>query len=375
LLDLQIVEDAQTPIYQRIADAVCEAVVEGRLSPGEKLPAHMGLARRLGVSPLTVSRGYALLRSRGIVRQRRGSGTYVELNAIDRASRTEGRQISTLWVPIGETVISRCKRETLFIVTDVLDGVREILSDGPTKYNFVKGLTRDDMPEIGDKDAVLAVSPRYIDNEYATELKFRGVPMVSVNNSDPYPPTMPHIRYDRMQSSRLACRHLIDCGYKRIGFIGVKTSTEQTIPPKYFTYTSMMHEAGLDVCARYVRDVPSTLGKAYAAARSLVEAGDLPEAFFIDTDYKAMEAVCAFHDAGIRVPQDLGVACYDNVPESATFDPPLTTVRVPRREIGRRAARLLVNWPTDGSVPDSVILHSELLVRQSTCIQGHEETP
>jgi DNA-binding LacI/PurR family transcriptional regulator len=107
-------------------------------------------------------------------------------------------------------------------------------------------------------------------------------------------------------------------------------------------------------------------GKAYAAARDILQAGDLPEAFFVDTDYKAMEVVCALNDAGVRVPGQVRIAAYDNVPEAATFTPALTTVSIPRREIGRRAAQMLLEWPEDGAMPESVLLTSELIVRDSS---------
>jgi DNA-binding LacI/PurR family transcriptional regulator len=60
------------------------------------------------------------------------------------------------------------------------------------------------------------------------------------------------------------------------------------------------------------------------------------------------------------------VASYDNVVEAAAFTPALTTVATPRRAVGRRAGELLENWPTDGSLPDSVVLPSHLVVGAST---------
>ena len=68
----------------------------------------------------------------------------------------------------------------------------------------------------------------------------------------------------------------------------------------------------------------------------------------------------------LKVPGDAGIVSYDDVPEAATFSPPQTTVHVPRREIGRRAARLLLGWPDSGSVPENVLPTSELVVRGST---------
>jgi len=365
VLNFEITDSKDTPIYSQIANAVCEAVASGEIASGEKLPAESVLAKQLGINRLTVSRAYEHLRGSSIVIQKRGSGTYVAPGALPRARHRFRRRIKSLMIVLGEESLSECRRETLFIKVDILDGLRDILGEGATRFTYVKSFTRAHIAELSEDDAVIVHTTKERDATLFAEALDRAIPIASVWE-DWSSPIIPHVDYDRHQSTALACRHLVECRHKRIGYLGRKSHWHLPVSPKFVAFTSVLNESGLDIHARYVRDVGVQPGKAYAAARDLIQAGDLPEAFFVDTDYKAMEVVCAFNDAGLKVPQDVGIVSYDDVPDAASFDPPLTTVRVPRRELGRRAAKLLLDWPRDGTVPESVLLTSELIVRGSS---------
>jgi len=96
-----------------------------------------------------------------------------------------------------------------------------------------------------------------------------------------------------MRAATDAFRHLLDCGCRRLGFIGTRAFDSGAIYPKFHAFTNVLHEAGLNVCARYVRHAGLVPGRAHAAAWQIIQADDLPEAFFVDTDYKAMEVIGA----------------------------------------------------------------------------------
>src|SRR5690606_31297416 len=93
---------------------------------------------------------------------------------------------------------------------------------------------------------------------------------------------------------------------------------------------------------------------------------DLPDAFFVDADWKAMEVVSALTHAGIRVPEDVGVIGYGDIPDLQGCVPRLTTVRLPRREIGQAVGRQLLAWMRDRTPLHSQMLDAKLGVRDST---------
>jgi len=370
-MELRLSDGGETPIYRQIADAVCRAVAAKQVQPGERLPTHMAMAKRLRVNPLTVRRAYELLQSQGVVLQRRGSGTYVQSDAVDRVRLSSKRRIANVAHVMGVPSLSMARRETLFIVTDILEGFREVLSLRDTHLHPLESLTRDCLGELSAYDAVLLHLPRAFERDQALieEIVRSGMPVVSVwdERADPM---VPHVTYDQGRTAALACQHLIDVGYRRIGFIGNRT-LDQQITPKFQAFINCLHDAGLDVHARYVRHATVDPGLAFAAAKDIIQGGDLPEAIFVDTDYKAMEVIGALRGAGLSVPGDVAIVSFDDIPEAATFAPALSTVSVPRREIGRRAAQTLLDWPDNGTTPPGVVLPSTLIVRESSLKATH----
>lgn len=368
ILDLQIQPSNGQPIYRQIADHVCKAVQAGRLIAGQKLPSMSVLARQLGVSPLTINRSYEYLANQGIVKQKHGSGTYIQSQAKSQISRHEKRRVKHIYVAIGHETLSHCHNATLFIITDILGGVMDVLGQRETHVVYVKTINETCLSEAKPDDAVLLLrTTQGYDPIYHASLLKRNIRVASMWNMAPMTLALsPNVSVNHKQTDRLACEHLLTCGYRKIGFIGRCNPDPEAITRKFLTYNHVMRNAGLDIYTRYVRNATVTPGQAYAAAFDIVKNGDLPDALFVDTDYKAMEVITALNEMGIRVPEDIGIASYDDIPEAANFHPPLTTVHTPRRAIGQTLGNMLLNWPEDGSLPASQLLDSELIIRAST---------
>ena len=369
LIDLQSVTQADGPMYVRIADAVCQALAEGRLAAGQKLPAMTALAKDLGVSALTVGRSYEYLANRGIVTQRQGSGTYIHSHAMSQLKHQGKRKVRNLYVSIGEPSLSMCPQQTLFITQNVLEGVMEVLGR-ETRQIHIHHLRKELLAGLGDDDAILVRSNVDGDPLLPGQLLSQGVRIMTAWDAEAKLPYLPGVKIDLQQSSYLACEHLLACGYKRIGFLGRKQYLDQRLSHKFSAYISVMLKAGLTINPNHIRRVDIIPGSAYSAVREVISTGDIPDAFFVDTDYKAMEAISALKAMGLCVPEDIGIASYDDLPESARFDPPLTTVHTPRLELGRQIAHMLLNW--DGQIPETVTMPSHLIIRQSTCMSSGE---
>jgi LacI family transcriptional regulator len=82
--------------------------------------------------------------------------------------------------------------------------------------------------------------------------------------------------------------------------------------------------------------------------RYLSEGHDLPTAFFADNDIIALGAMKAMWEAGIRIPEDVSVVGFDDLSYSSISNPGLTTVRVPKQEMGKMAVRRLRDMMQDG---------------------------
>lgn len=157
--------------------------------------------------------------------------------------------------------------------------------------------------------------------------------------------------------------HLISLGRSRIGHIAGRpggTSASERLAG----YCRAMQRAGLETEGLvYQGDYLMQSGIAGAAA--LVEAG--VDAIFAASDTMALGSLQELRRRGIRVPDEVAVAGFDDVPDAAVSDPPLTTMRQDTRLLGREAAQTLFRLLSDpDALPQRVILPTELLIRQST---------
>ena len=104
-----------------------------------------------------------------------------------------------------------------------------------------------------------------------------------------------------------------------------------------------MHRLGLPVKPEYIAVVGTRIETAYQKMKEyLAGAEELPTAFFADNDVIAIGCMRAMKECGYDVPGDISVIGFDDLPFSAISSPPLTTLRVPKQEIGRIATRRLI---------------------------------
>ena len=142
-------------------------------------------------------------------------------------------------------------------------------------------------------------------------------------------------------AARLATDYLIDRGHTRIGYLRgdfrIKPFTA-----RHSGYRSSLRRHGIPEDEAYTVTLGTTIDKAYSDMKAYLEGKpELPTAFFADNDMIALGALKALQDCGIRVPDDISVIGFDDLPFSSISSPPLTTLRVEKQAMGRVAVRLL----------------------------------
>jgi DNA-binding LacI/PurR family transcriptional regulator len=166
------------------------------------------------------------------------------------------------------------------------------------------------------------------------------------------------VAIDQAAGTELAMAHLIDRGHRHIVHIA-GPSVSQEAEVRRASYERIMHDAGL---APVVLQGDWTPASGFLAAQSIDP--NVVDAVFCGNDQMALGVLHAFAEDGVRVPDDVALVGFDDIPEAAHFTPPLTTVRQDFRAMGERvlaAARALVE---DGPLDDSLIV-PELVVRRS----------
>jgi LacI family transcriptional regulator len=132
-------------------------------------------------------------------------------------------------------------------------------------------------------------------------------------------------------------------------------------------FRSAHDEAGIPVDPQLVRYGKFAAHAGNEHAMQLLTLPDRPTAIFAGSDIQAMGVIRAARRIGLRVPEDLSVIGYDNLPMAAWVDPALTTVNQPLRNMAGTATRMLLDLAAGAEVPSTRIdLVTELVVREST---------
>lgn len=172
------------------------------------------------------------------------------------------------------------------------------------------------------------------------------------------------VSVDQVAGARLATRHLLDQGVSSV----VHVAGPRDWPEAEARMSGWRRELALAGSA-----TPTPLrgdwspASGYAAGRRLAAAGPSVEAVFVANDQMALGVLWALHEAGVRVPADVLVVGFDDVPEAAYYVPPLTTVRQDFATVGQRSIELLLHHIGDRpSEPPAVVVQPELVVRRSS---------
>jgi len=177
---------------------------------------------------------------------------------------------------------------------------------------------------------------------------------------------VPGVLVDNQNGLRDGLRHLIvEHGYRRIGFIqGIEGSREAE--QRYQAYRDALSEQGLPLDPDLVAPGSFTANGGIAAVELFIDQRQVePDAIVAANDNMALGALDALTARGLTVPYDVALLGFDDISEARGVTPPLTTVRQPAYEQGRRAALLLLDLIAGRETTEQVVLPTELIVRQS----------
>ena len=175
------------------------------------------------------------------------------------------------------------------------------------------------------------------------------------------------VRSDSVAGAYALTEHLVALGHRRIAVLTGRRSVS-TSADRVAGYRRAMVDAGLPVDDALVRHGEYNQGDGYRMAQEILALDARPTAIFAANNFIAFGAIRAFREAGLRIPEDVSVVAFDDLPAAWMTDPFLTVVDQPAYEIGRRGAELLLAR-LDGSISGpgrEVILQSELIIRRSS---------
>jgi LacI family transcriptional regulator len=214
-------------------------------------------------------------------------------------------------------------------------------------YSIVLSVIEDDaVPSVisqGQVDGAIILGGSLLNDAVALRIAQLDLPLVLLDNHIPGV-AIDSIVPDNEWGGYLAIRHLVDLGHRRIAILQG--------PAKYKTLTDRLwgarraaNEFGIDIPEPY-QPTEQSAGKAlkgYAEMQSLLAHSERPTAVFATSDKTAFGALAAIDEAGLRVPEDISLIGFDNELRSEHTSPPLTTIHLPNRYLGKLAMQHLVS--------------------------------
>jgi len=212
-------------------------------------------------------------------------------------------------------------------------------------------------------DGLILVPMTPLDTDYETLMELTdGIPFVQIGAR--LGEHLPSVIYDQVQGGRLATQHLIDLGHRQIAEISGPLRNHDGYD-RHVSWTATLKEYGLSTTLSEEGDFSIEGG--YQAMNRLLDRGEPFTAVFVANDSMAFGAHTALRQRGLRVPADISVIGFDDIPEAAHFVPGLTTVRQDFYLLGRLAIEYLVSLIGDPDTPvHQRVLPPRLIVREST---------
>jgi len=185
------------------------------------------------------------------------------------------------------------------------------------------------------------------------------------------PANVPHVSIDYSGATHEAIEHLIGIGKKRIALVSVRNEYMSTLGIEE-GYRKAMAEHSLEDHIKVIPAEDYFLYSGYQSMKDYLSDGNEPEvdAILCIGDLLAIGAIKAIKEKGLSVPDDIAVIGFDDIQQASFSDPPLTSVRLPKEEIGRMAMQLMLEQLQEKKDVSKVSLNYELIIRGSTVKEG-----
>ncbi|MEA3311895.1 MAG: LacI family DNA-binding transcriptional regulator [candidate division WOR-3 bacterium] len=211
----------------------------------------------------------------------------------------------------------------------------------------------------------LLITPVQTSKETIEDLKRTGLPFVLLGRHFDGLET-DYVVTDDVQGGFQTTEHLIELGHKRIAMINGPLHISSA-KERFQGYQKALDHYGIELDESILSAGAITTEDGYKVAKSLLGRQPQPTAVFAYSDFVAFGVMKAIREVGLEIPEDIAVMGYDDVEFSSCLEVPLTTVRIPKRELGRKAMKLLSKKiEKEKRELQKCTLKARLIPRQST---------
>ena len=178
--------------------------------------------------------------------------------------------------------------------------------------------------------------------------------------------SFPTISLDNQAAAKAMTEHLLELGHRRIGLIKGPKSSPLT-QDRVAGYEQALRQADISPDPKLICHGDFTMKAGYDGATTLLGLDPRPSALFCENDEMAIGALKRIKEQGLKVPQDISLVGFDDIPMAAYCDPPLTTISQPAEVFGEKAVQMLIALIEKQPIADRhVVLPFTLTLREST---------
>lgn len=325
------------------------------------------VARRAGVSPITVSRAFSGSHPVAAKTQNKIFAVAEELGYVPHLM---ARALASKHNPMIGTMVTSLSNPFFLPIIDAIQDVAqkagylttisqskadpelEVLSLAQLRQMRTAGvLTVSSLPEL----------------DHLESLRDAGVPVVLMTRRWP---AGDYVAVDHFAGGYLAGKHLCELGHRKIACIAAKQSIYSAATDKIEGFRAALREHDVSFSSDWMIWLDEVgVAEARRAADVLLEQTDQPTAIFITADHQAVGMLHRLCERGVRVPDDMAVVGHDDILYAEFMEVPLTTVALPKYEIGRQATKILLERIQNSDSPQDelqqVLLEPTLIVRTS----------
>lgn len=180
---------------------------------------------------------------------------------------------------------------------------------------------------------------------------------------------LPHVIHDDRLGGEMVAEHLADLGHHRVAQL-LGPVDVANFPRRTIGFRAVCERESLDEITTGLAAMGPTIDEGHRLMEAMLHAGDTPTAVFAQNDLMALGAMTVLARAGLKVPDDVSLVGYNDLPTVGHLHPALTTIRYPSRKVGLHAGQMALEL-LEGARPPDVNMAPELIVRDSTaCPSG-----
>lgn len=365
-LGRDIVDTAKTPMYRYIMNDIRRKIQSGELQPQDPLPTQIDLAKLYNTSEITSRRALAELVKEGYIYRVRGKGSFVKGNECEQRA---DRVIRTVYFVHNAMEIEQLNNR---FWTELLEGAKEVCDESGVDFYLWNSGTENSLPDDPFGAYMILTAWSSFGLKELEGWRNEGRPILTVHFYYPHL-NIPYVIADNLTGGYLATQHLLSLGHRRTGIILTGKSQlelNQEFSLRLHGYRLALEQHDIPFDPELVAVVDGKRESAemgYQGFRQLYQVAEPPTAVFATSDYKAIGAMQAGRDMGLKIPGDVSIVGYDDLLLGQYTYPNLTTVNQNTLLIGRRAAQILLHEMKPSAselVKDEIA--PKLVVRDST---------